>query len=636
MRPSRCSIPWRALAIGLVFVLYFALGGPGGYGAFHLPPGSLLVLFLLVGAINPIARRLGLRPFSTAELGLIWAIVLVGLLSPLLAAYLPPSIAGPRYFASRENQWARLFHQYLPSWLFVSDREAIRTFYEGLPSGGHTPWRLWVLPILMWFVLALAFYAMMALGAVILRRQWVEHERLSFPIVQLPAEIAFDASDIPGRRPILANGLLWVGFALAAGCHTLNNLHAYFPVVPGIERWIMLPIADLPRPWSEASPIYLFVLPTVVGFAYLLPAEVSLSFWVFFLVGRLEAVIGGAFGFPMPRTAGYSARTFLSHQEFGAFVAVASGIFYSARHHLRRVWDAALRPDGADADEPTSYRLAVFGFFAAALVAVSWFAVAGLPIPFAVLVVAVFFVISLVGSWTIAAGGVLFLQNTFGPTRIFVSAFGSSLLSPSGLTMLKIPEQVLMSDLRGLEMPNFFNGLRLADDVRAARATTFWAMTAALVLGVFVSTAWHISSSYRYGALNYGSSWANINAAMVPGQMISTWLQAPEAPNLLYVSWIVIGAAVAGGLFWLRGQFVWWPLHPIGFTLAGSFAMFVLWFSFFLGWLIKVLVVRYGGLRVFTLLRPMFLGLVLGDCISGSLWAIPEHFTHTGSPLWPG
>ena len=64
--------------------------------------------------------------------------------------------------------------------------------------------------------------------------------------------------------------------------------------------------------------------------------------------------------------------------------------------------------------------------------------------------------------------------------------------------------------------------------------------------------------------------------------------------------------------------------------------MFVLWSSFFFGWVIKVLVVRYGGLRIFVRLRPLFLGLVLGDCVSGSLWAIPQHFTHIGSPIWPG
>jgi hypothetical protein len=112
--------------------------------------------------------------------------------------------------------------------------------------------------------------------------------------------------------------------------------------------------------------------------------------------------------------------------------------------------------------------------------------------------------------------------------------------------------------------------------------------------------------------------------------------RAPDGPRGSRVRGLVFGAAAVSGLFQLRAQFVRWPLHPIGFTLAGSYAMFVLWSSFFLGWVVKVLVVRYGGLRTFVRLRPFFLGLVLGDCISGSLWAIPQHFTHVGSPIWPG
>ncbi|UCH34393.1 MAG: hypothetical protein JSV65_18000 [Armatimonadota bacterium] len=637
-QPDACRrrLTWRAFFIGVAFVVYFGVGGPGGHGGFHLPPGSLFVLVILVGIFNPVARRLGLRTLSPSELGLIWAMVLVGLLSGGMAAYLPPSIAGPRYFASAENQWARLLHRYLPSWLFVSDPEAIRTFYEGLPEGARTPWRLWLSPVLMWFILGFAFYAMMALGAVILRRQWVEHERLSFPIVQLPAELALDAGGIPGRRPILTNRLLWLGFAVAAGFHTINNLHAHFPVVPFLARDIPIPLWTLPRPWNQAHPIYLFMIPTAIGFAYLLPTEVSLSFWFFFLFARLEAVVGGALGFAMPYSAGYMARTFLSHQEFGAFLAVAGAILYAARGHLRTVWHTAVRRDGADRDEPVSYRLAVFGFLGAAIAAAIWFVAAGLPALLAAVVILVFFGICLVGSWAIAAGGVLFLQNAFGPTRIFVTAVGSQALTPSGLTMLKIPEQVFMSDLRSLEMPNFFNGLRAADDVRARRSAVFWGMIAALVVGVVASMTKNIWSSYRYGALTYGSNWANIQAAQIPGRSISTWLQAPADADPFYLLWIATGAGTVAALFWLRARYVGWPLHPIGFTIASSYAIYVLWFPFFVGWLIKGLVVRYSGLRGFLLLRPAFLGLILGDCVSGAVWGIVTYFTHAGFPLWPG
>jgi len=633
--PDKRPFPWLAFTIGLAWVLYYCAGGPGGGGGFHLPTGSLFALMLLVGIWNPVARRLRRRPLAPHELALVWAMVLVGLLSGTMAAYLPASIAGPRYFASPENRWAALFHRYLPSWLFVSDPAAIRHFYEGLPQGMGTPWRLWVGPVLAWSVLGGSCYALMVLGAALLRRRWVEHERLSFPVVQLPAEIALDAEPIPGRRPILARPLLWIGFALAAGHHSINNLHMYWPAVPGVARDATFPLYLLPRPWDGLSVIYLCVIPTAIGFAYLLPTEISLSFWFFFLFGRTETVVGSFFGFPMPYAAGYMARTFLSHQEFGAFLAIGVGLVYAARAHLRAVWRCALRPDGADADEPISYRVAVVGFLAAAVVALAWFVAAGLPALLALAILATFLVICLVGSWAVSAGGVLFLQNAFGPTRIFASITGSAALTPSGLTMLKIPEQVFMSDLRSLEMPNFFGGLRLADDVRAGRRVMFLSMVAALALGTVVTVVRAIWYSYHYGALTHGSTWGNIYAAQIPGQTISTWLQQPEEWNPYYLLWTALGAIGATALFRLRALFVWWPLHPIGFALASSFAIHVLWFPFFLGWLLKGLTLRFGGLRGFLLLRPLFLGLILGDCVAGSGWAIANYFTNTGYPLWP-
>lgn len=632
---GKAGFPGRAFALGLAFVVYYAVGGPGGGGGFHLPTGSLFVLMLLLGVWNPVARRLGRRPFDAGELGLIWGMVLVGLLSGTMAAYLPASIAGPRYFGSAENKWPALFHRYLPDWLFVADPGAILHFYEGLPAGQGTPWRLWVGPLAAWSVLGAAFFGLMTLGAAALRRRWVEHERLSFPIVQLPAELCLDAAPIAGRRPILRHPLLWIGFALAAGHQTINNLHAYYPAVPGLGRDVVLPLERLTPPWNQLHPIYLCVIPTAIGFAFLLPTEVSLSFWFFFLFARLEAVAGGALGFPMPWAAGYMARTFLSHQEFGAFLAIGIGLLWAARRHLGAVWRGAWRRDGADRDEPLTYRTVVIGFLLSALVAVAWFMAAGQPALLAIAITLTFFLICLVGSWAIAAGGVLFLQNAFGPTRVFASVVGSAALTPAGLTMLKIPEQVFMSDLRSLEMPNFFEGQRLADDLRASRRTLFVGMLAALAVGAVVSLVYHLWYSYHWGALTHGSSWGNVYAAQIPGQMISTWLQQPEEMSPCYLAWVGIGAAGAAMLLRLRAVVLWWPLHPIGFALASSFAIYVLWFAFFLGWLAKTLTLRFSGLKGFLLLRPAFLGLILGDCVSGSLWATVNYFTKTGYPLWP-
>ena len=42
----------------------------------------------------------------------------------------------------------------------------------------------------------------------------------------------------------------------------------------------------------------------------------------------------------------------------------------------------------------------------------------------------------------------------------------------------------------------------------------------------------------------------------------------------------------------------------------------------FIAWGLKGLTLRYGGLPTYRRFVPFFLGLILGDCVMGSLWAL--------------
>ena len=47
-----------------------------------------------------------------------------------------------------------------------------------------------------------------------------------------------------------------------------------------------------------------------------------------------------------------------------------------------------------------------------------------------------------------------------------------------------------------------------------------------------------------------------------------------------------------------------------------------MWFSIFLGWAAKLILLRLGGMRLYRRALPFFLGLILGDYVAGSIWAI--------------
>ena len=82
------------------------------------------------------------------------------------------------------------------------------------------------------------------------------------------------------------------------------------------------------------------------------------------------------------------------------------------------------------------------------------------------------------------------------------------------------------------------------------------------------------------------------------------------------------GFALVVLLRFMRTRYLWWPFHPAGYALGMSYAMDYFWFAFFVSWVIKLVLVRYGGMRIHRTAIPFFLGLILGDYVTGSLWAI--------------
>jgi hypothetical protein len=80
------------------------------------------------------------------------------------------------------------------------------------------------------------------------------------------------------------------------------------------------------------------------------------------------------------------------------------------------------------------------------------------------------------------------------------------------------------------------------------------------------------------------------------------------------------GAGVTGLMAFLRLRFDWWPLHPIGFLLVYTYPIAMIWFSLMLGWIAKALIVKFGGPPMMRAVRPIFLGLIIGESAAAACW----------------
>jgi len=110
--------------------------------------------------------------------------------------------------------------------------------------------------------------------------------------------------------------------------------------------------------------------------------------------------------------------------------------------------------------------------------------------------------------------------------------------------------------------------------------------------------------------------------------MLRNWLYNPKETDIASVTFMLVGALVVSFFWRLRTYFSFCPFHPAGYVIGSSnWTGGWLWFSIFVNWLIKSILLRLGGIRLYRRAYPIFLGLVLGEFIIGGGWVFVRLFS---------
>ena len=568
----------------------------------------------LAGFFETVAPRMALQPGELLVLYIMLAI------STSLAGHdcleiLVPIMGHATWFATPENRWQELFGRYLPPHLTVSDRKILEGFYLG-NSSLYTAERLaaWAVPVAIWtgFILV-ALFTMLCINCIV-RRQWTERERLSYPIIQLPLEIA------DPKLPLFRNRLLWMGFALAAAIDILNGLAYHYPSVP------MLPVrvTDLrpyitERPWSGMGWMPVTFYPFAVGLGYLLPLDLLFSSWFFFWFWKAQRVITFALGWESRPDFPY-----VNQQSFGGYMGLAIFALWSARHHLREVGAKMLgRPSTLDdRGEPMSYRWASIGALVGMIALISFISSLGMSVPVAILFFVIYFAISFaVTRMRAELGPPAHDLHDAGPDRMMTSAWGTEALGARNLTLFSVFFW-LNRAYRGHPMPHQLEGLKIGERSHLDTRGLIWAMMFAGFIGAIAGMWGMLHIGYHYGMATGNVLGPALVFGREPYNRLGSWLTSPQPANTAATAAMVIGAVFSLGLLFLRTRFLGWPFHPVGYAVSGSWSMHLLWMPLFIAWLIKLLTLHFGGLRLYRRAMPFFLGLILGEHIVGGGWSL--------------
>jgi hypothetical protein len=148
------------------------------------------------------------------------------------------------------------------------------------------------------------------------------------------------------------------------------------------------------------------------------------------------------------------------------------------------------------------------------------------------------------------------------------------------------------------------------------------AMLLAGTAGTFAAFWAQLHNYYVYGISAKIAPPAITAFGSEPYRELSQWLGNPQPPDMDRISAMIFGFGLTLTLNSLRMQFPWFPFHPVGYATSTSWSMNCLWMPLTIAYLVKLAVLRYGGLNVFQRLIPGAVGLILGEFVMGSFWTI--------------
>jgi len=535
-----------------------------------------------------------------------------------------------------------------PRWAALE--AAVEGFARGSPDGS-VPWHLWWRPMLYWTAMCSSYVAMLFGLLLMFRRRWIEHERLPLPWSQ-PALTAIRGEGANRRG-------CWVAWLLGVGICVPGILYA------SLELGVSGPIPMIPWAGNEGllggfdltglgllykTPLYLYWGPLILAMFLLFPADVLLTIVLTYVCVQM---LGGSLLQWLGMDVG---RAMLNNffkwgvRSGGCAGLLIWGIFWNRR----AIWNylKSLVGRGSDADEEQRDELGrwlVGALFVVGLVGYVWLGLYATTWPM-MLFLAFWVLVYCFAQVRQRAEGMLCTYENNITSHQLVSLQRDFLHEhPTLVGNPQYPQAVTTSAPWGSHWMQWgFAGqlktygpqnmlmevFKVAHEVRANVRQIGIGIAIIMILVAVITPPLYVKLIYLYGfentyqegltvyrgftswserAISYGIH-STSRVYWFPGQ--SNWFR--EYENLI---WTVVGIGIVGIMTYMRREYVWFPLSPVGFVLAAETVHTRLlpmspnyaWFSFLLAWMIKKLVFRWLGVRYYNeRLSPLILYALCG------------------------
>jgi hypothetical protein len=645
-----------------------------------LPISVIGLLTVLVMVVSPLLHRISpryrLRP---AELAVIVALPLAACVVPgsgFLRSFTPAMML-PIHYEKTQPSWQKnQVLSFVPEGLIVKvtdpkDEEAVLgSFLQGKGTTTQhislqdVPWNAWMPVLKRWVPFFLVFMIALIGLSVVFHRQWSTHEHLVYPVAEF-VKLLTGGDDKHAYPAILRRRVFWYAFSPVLLLHLVNGFQAWRPSSIAIPHMVdITPIKELFPMLSEGfgsgflwkTQIYF----SIVAFAYFLPSDIALSLG---LAAFMTAVFSGLLlTYGINATYEWIGAGEIQGLMFGAYLAMFVMILYSGRAYYARVLAASFTlRGGQSAVEPVAVwgcRIFLFGSVVAAFIMHAM----GLPWLYAVLMLLLFVILFSCMSRACAETGLVFMQPSWQAAGVLVGLMGSAALGPEVLAVAALLCVVISIDPREAMMPYIVNALRIGENAGVKRSRLAPLMTATLVIGLIGGLAMVLWLQYDRGVgLNDG--WATSAVPRMGLGLLDTQITLLKANNVFdqvcasnwldrlsllqpkrsFMQFLGLGFALFTVFAILRMRFSGWPLHPILFLAWFTFPAAAFSWSFFVGWAVKAVVVKFGGGNTYQSGKALMVGVIAGDLMGGLVFMVvgAVYYFITGFapqkyPIFPG
>jgi hypothetical protein len=634
----------------VMFASYFSHYFNFGNNWWGIAPGPFFIMLLLVFLrVLPPIKRMDIRQ--------IHVLIATSMMVSLTSSFRYPLSAIFQHMPIRFNDpWMTRLGSYVPEFWIPS----AKVIEPGFVGGNPVPWGDWIPALAFWILWGWGAYFLGASLAMIMRRRFIEEERMTFPVAAALSEFLgfWQKTEGPvasGEEKPRYSRIRMVTIGLIIGIITvlpwiLRLSFAWFPSLYGWEAlpWIghagvlslehAIPALHYALPFAAT---YASFNPIWVAIGLFMSLDVLFSAWVawiiFGIIIPVALVNAGFYPSPGPWYSGDKYWIIGHTYPYNAVGFFDIGMVYFGLsiwplifgwRYLREVGRSIIKPKPGEAErEGLTYRTMFLLLIASmvligALALVSGTGVASVP---ALLIFAILAVLAIT---RIHGEAVSFMDSFqhFHAANLYWTVFPGwtdDMVNQSYYTTMVLGHSLFGRDFvnnPGGTTVYAFNSYKLQLQSRTWVRDLFIAASLGAVVSVAVALPTLINIGYTAGIQKtpggntaYWWTWW-----IIPSQMPSGAIMRPQAP---YWPQALVGFLATGALMFLRMRFAWFPLNVVGIAIGATTAQ---WFQghgagLLVSWIIKSILLRTVGSRVYDRYVIPFTAGFLGGWMFGLL-----------------